>query len=144
MKLLVFLMLMFSLLSVSVGQMTVKIDFSGNSKGQTRETKRMLRKYDIFLVLPNEDIKCEYYNDSLLNIDNITERQISRIDSIGFVVVKFINKSSCLYFMFLDDFIGDSALKSVHIYRSAKTIDVFGFFRFQIRNNGLGGISHIV
>tara|TARA_R110002049_G_scaffold154302_8_gene318791 strand:- start:3860 stop:4432 length:573 start_codon:yes stop_codon:yes gene_type:complete len=143
MKLLVFLVLMFSLFSASMGQMTVEIDFSGNSKGQKRETKRMLRKYDIYLVLPNEDIKCEYYNDSLLNIENITEKQINRIDSMGFVVAKFINKRSCLYFMFLDDFLEDKKLESVLIYRSAKTIDVFGLFRIQIRNNGLvGHITH--
>lgn len=145
MKLLVFLALMFSLLITSIGQMTVKVDFSGNSGGQTRETKRMLSKYDIYLVFPNEDIKCEYCNDSLLNIENITEKQISMIDSMGFVVVKFINRSSCLYFMFLDDFLEDRKLESFIIYRSAKVISIFDLFSFQVRSNGLvGHINHSV
>tara|TARA_R110002049_G_scaffold306937_1_gene506190 strand:+ start:3101 stop:3649 length:549 start_codon:yes stop_codon:yes gene_type:complete len=129
---------MFSLSSLSSAQMVLEISFDGNSR-QIRESKRMLRKYDIYLVLPKEEIKCNYYNDGFLNIEDISTKQINKIDSNGFVVTKFINRSSCLYYLFTDELIKDSILDDFRIYRSAKTIDILGLFSFQIRNNGLVG-----
>lgn len=110
-------------------QATLKIEFSGNQK-QVKETKKILSKYDIYLILSDdEEIKCIYTKDSLLIIENKSDEQLERIKSQEFPLVKLQNKRHCFYSLLSTNLYKSNTIRNLIIYRiPIKKKRVLGLF----------------
>jgi hypothetical protein len=119
-----------AIFSIAVhSQTTLKIEFSGNQK-QVKETKKILNKYDIYLIFSdNKEIKYTYTKDSLLIIENKSDEQLERIKSQEFPLVKLENKRHCFYFLLSTNLSTSNTIKDLIIYRiPIKKKRVLGFF----------------
>ncbi len=120
---------------MSYSQTTTKIEFSGTKK-QVRETKKALNKYDIYLMLPDKEIKIVYTADSLLIVEKITANQIEQIKSKEFVLIKFRSNKSCFYSLFPNGFFVYNSIQNFMIYKSSKEDNRYAL-NFSYTSNGM-------
>ncbi len=121
-------------------QSTIKIEFSGNQK-QVKETKKILSKYDIYLIFSdNKEIKYIYTKDSLLIIENKSDEQLESIKSQEFPLVKLENKRHCFYFLLSTNLYKSNTIKNLIIYRiPIKKKRVLGLFAKTKKTKELAG-----
>jgi hypothetical protein len=101
-------------------QATAKIDFTGSEK-QMKETKSLLSKYEIYIVLSaNDEIKANFTKDSLLVIENITQSQMDKMKDQEFLLVKFLRKTFCYYSLLPNGFFVYNTISCFMIYETTK------------------------